>query len=1020
MLFRPPPITRAALALPLLFHLLSAESIAAQDVFGTLRGSVSDRSGNAVSDASVQLVGTVFAATSNATGRYEIALVPAGAYGVRLRGDTSAALESPNVWVRAGATTIVNFIVGADSTVMEPVMSGVAPTSGSVIRGGDLARLSVDDPRQALASIPGVIMRGGEIGVAPNVGLTIRGGGAAAASVYVDGAPVRFQTLGVTSLTPGVNAIDEVAVTTGVSAASVADANGGVIGYVTRIGGPSLRGSLHAESDGPLGDALGVGYNRFAGDAGGPFPGIRNLSWFASATLQGQQSAYRGVGAADQPTYAIGGLDTVVQRTFNGSPISDTLWSFVPASGLRRPMDWTTHRVLHGRILYTFGSGSSISVTGLSSDIEQRSYPGTNLLDPALYGGGRAWSRLGVVNWGQPLGRFRGGPLTLEANLSLASDNELAGTLAPSSEATTRDPAFGIELGSLEFFGNTSPFPVDDTYIRYLRNVAGTLVPYLGRNDLIAFQASRKNTYGIGTGWPTQGSLVSGVAQILSVAEQRLSTRWQLHWRASPVHEVTFGLDMDRTDITAYRANLFSLLGLDAFIEHPRRVGVFAGDRLDFGKVVLDLGMRYDRFAPGGEFPKVPGRIVTSGAWTEDTVATDTAYTNSLSRVMDPGRTQGLLSPRIRLGYSPRRSTSLRLAYGQQIEPPAYAALFGGNNSDLAFNSSSFAFGRDIDFGKSWLVEAGVRQRVVEGLALDVSAFDKRLVRYGLQFSSYFDPYTQTNQNFLVLAQTHGQRSYGLDARLDLAAGDAVSGSLTYSLVTIHSQVNGPLGPLTSSATTHAIYTTLDFRAPERWRSGVLGSALRDLDALVTVRATSGLPYTRLSNLGTGVVTPGLNNFPIEELNSSRLPWTKVLDLRVSRLVRVGGQNWTVFVDARNLLNFRNVLALFAETSANTNPVFQASVTAAEPLVLRSEAQANGALMPDGITINLQGSCATWQNPTDCVALRRVEARFGNGDGVYTATEQQNALNAWYLALYGPSRFYGPGRMIRLGVSLSH
>jgi hypothetical protein len=53
------------------------------------------------------------------------------------------------------------------------------------------------------------------------------------------------------------------------------------------------------------------------------------------------------------------------------------------------------------------------------------------------------------------------------------------------------------------------------------------------------------------------------------------------------------------------------------------------------------------------------------------------------------------------------------------------------------------------------------------------------------------------------------------------------------------------------------------------------------------------------------------------------------------------------------------------------------------------------------------------------VALRRTEARFGSGDGLYSLAERERALNAFYDAFYGPQQFYGAGRSVRLGLEIS-
>jgi outer membrane receptor protein involved in Fe transport len=239
--------------------------------------------------------------------------------------------------------------------------------------------------------------------------------------VYIDGAPVRFQTLGTEQL--GVrlvtSGIDQVSVVTGPSSALVSDASGGgVISYVTRAGGARFTGTFRAASDEAFGDATAVGYNRFEATLGGPLL-TPHLTWFVSAALLGQGSDYRGLGAADQPTYVMGGLDTTVNITKgDGSGVqSVAIPKFVQSSGqcaaesnddfacqgLRWAMDWSTARRGQAKLLYTYGAGSSFSITGVGSDLDQRTNPGSVIGDPSLYRGAVQSSRLAVVNWTQGL-----------------------------------------------------------------------------------------------------------------------------------------------------------------------------------------------------------------------------------------------------------------------------------------------------------------------------------------------------------------------------------------------------------------------------------------------------------------------------------------------------------------------------------------------------------------------------------------------------------------------------------------
>jgi hypothetical protein len=187
----------------------------------------------------------------------------------------------------------------------------------------------------------------------------------------------------------------------------------------------------------------------------------------------------------------------------------------------------------------------------------------------------------------------------------------------------------------------------------------------------------------------------------------------------------------------------------------------------------------------------------------------------------------------------------------------------------------------------------------------------------------------------------------------------------------------------------------------------------------------SGLPYTPLNNVGGGQTAPG-TNFGLTasqagDVNSATTPWVKYLDLRINKGLKLGRVDVTAFADIRNLLNFKNITGLFAETNDVTNAIFQHNTTAAEFVNLNNEAKANGALNPDG-SVTL-GNCATWTastaGPVDCVELKRAEARFGNGNGNYTLAEQGTALNSYYQLFNGAYGFNDSPRDIRLGFELN-
>jgi len=906
------------------------------------------------------------------------------------------------VMLCAGCCVLLSRSAAAQAPVDTTRDSTRAPSSTPITSrftwsGGRLRAIPVDDPAPALALVPGVIVRSGEIGIDRLPLLSIRGAAAGEAAVYVDGAPVRFQLLGTSTIPLPLDAVDEVTVTTGVADAALPDARGGVIAYVTRGGGERFQASLHASSDAPFGAGSSLGYNHFAAFLGGPLRAVPGLSWAVSATAQGQGSPYQGFGIADQPAFVLNGVDTTIAAA--------SLPAFARSTGLHRPMDWSTLVRSHAKVGYRYGEGSSLSLTVLAGGVQQRYFPGQNIGDPALYAGGHAWSRLGIVNWHHQLGRLNGGSLALSATVSLGTDRLVSGPLAPGSEGDTRDPALGIEWGAIAFTGSdVIPFPISEQIIRNIRTNSGLRTPYLNQTSLRTSQPYRTNPFGMIAGWVTQG--LSG--RLTLASERRVDARSELVWQASSVQRVTVGFDFNRTSLAFYDADLLTEFNLDAYRVEPRRFGAFATDRIALGRVTAEAGFRYDRFDAHGLFPTTPGRIFTNPAWSFTAATSDTAYTASLARVFTGATTKGLLSPQARIAVAVGSGTSVRASIGQHAVPPSLGLLFAGTNSDLSFtNALGPVFGRDGRYAKSTVVEAGVRSDLGSAVVADVAVHHETALRpYETRLKSYDEP-PNPGRTLTVDALTEAGegKGTGADAWLEWHPESRLDAVLAYSF---QRTTHKGLAPVS----THALGAQLGWRGPSDWQ------------ATVIARAVSGLPYTRLSNSGAGILASeeaGVIFLPtVGQLNGSRLPWSKTLDLRVAKGVRTAGRDWTVFADFRNLFGFLNTTDVYAETGTDANDLFRATLLSDEYARLQLEASSNGALLA-GNTVDLRG-CATWTANVaavvNCVALGRVERRFGNGDGLYTQAEQDRTLNTYFDSFFGAWRFHGPGRTVRVGMEL--
>jgi hypothetical protein len=1045
---------------------LAVAPAAAQQTTGKLEGSVTDQAGVPLANAQVFVVGTSFGAVTNDKGYFFINNVPVGSYTIRAQFIGYAPSEQRDTRVFGGQTITVNvrltpsaIQVGTISvTASNPIVPRDQVTSKSIISGADINKLPIDDVRNIISVQPGVVESGSDNG------LVIRGGRPGEANVYIDGAPVRSTVTGDQSITVGPNAVEEASVTTGAIGVDFGDAQSGIISYTTRTGGEQLAGGVSYTSDEPFGDAISVGFNRFEGSIGGPIPIVSNLRFFLSGVVQGQEAAFRGFGTHELPSFAIGGIDTSVSVPSGGGTQAVDLPRFVQFSGQcdasanagfecqgrRRPMNWNSSIQTSGKLSYSYGGGSNIALSGIASGQQGRNWPGTDLGDPALYTGFHNWQRLGVLNLTHSFFKGAESGLALNVNLSWGQERGIAGPLDPATEVGTRDPTMGMEFSTLNFAGfGDIPFPTTDQIIRNVRTNTGLRTSLLDRGDLRNAQPYRMNPYGMLRGsWFTQGFDATGTLN----AEDRYRVFAQADWQANRFHRFNFGGEFKRSNIRYWSSNFLRQTFMDVFTAKPETYALWGADRLDLGDVVLELGIRYDVMDTKALFSNTPGRIFTNPAWQTAAATNESAYQASLAAVFTPAEQHKTLSPRLRVSFPITERTDFRLSYAHQVQTPDFLTLLSGSNNDLSFTNTNDAFGRDVGFGKTIQFEFGVRHAFGPDLVLDISAYNKDKVSdLAYRILPYADPAVPgdvVNVNVLTTADFGYAR--GIDLKLDKRVGNwlAFSGGYTFQVARGTgsdpfsylrttsrqiSQVTGdrqapPEQPLpTDDNRAHNFVGTASLTVPGDYQRGsTLGAVLQNIGVFATFRAVSGLPYTRVRNTGAGARAPrtnfGLVSASVEPVNSSALPWTKNVDLMINKGIRLGRADITMFADLRNAFNFKNITQLFAETDDVVNALHRQISLSSEFADLRNEAFAEGYLLTDG-SVDLRPACSGWTEsdagPVNCVLLRRTEARFGDGDGLYTLAEQSTALNAFYDLFNGVQTFYGQPRHIRVGFELN-
>lgn len=972
---------------------------------------------------------------------------------------------------RAAMALSLVFLVAAGGPKLAAQEAEILDTSGATVQSldGNLLDNLPGDRITALLSLrPGITAAGfGQ--------LSLRGGRAGDAAAYVDGVPVlpgfrgalfrsgTFDALDA-GITPGTNAVEAVDAITGPLPAGIGNGRAGAILYRTRNPTGPLDGSLGYESDEVLGGRGSIGFNRVQGSVGGAVSS--RFSFMAVGVLEGQRGMNTGFDADQAPVFAAAGVDTTllvpesfdpgaattlvpvydyaVYRgscdRFTGSANPEIAANFGrDCSGTRLPTSTVSNYQFLGRATYSLGEETSVSLLALASQSQNRNFDYGNLDNPQALTGNRGASAVYALSLHQPLRRSADSPIFLQLHLSHQRDRELSGPLDPAAAADLDAPFGGFALSPLDLRFDFKSFPVDDELVRnYRLNLAGSRrSPFdLGNTAQYSLiDRFRNNAYGlynfVNVVPPRFFEAGGPDGRLTLYRENRWVGAGTLNWTLSRSHEVKLGGEFTRLTVGNYSHELLDQVESDVYLEHPVRAAVFAEDRMRLGPAIVTAGVRFDYFKSGAR--RAPFPVITTHP-SFDPADPDAFLEDDVLFPKDKGH--GDLSPRFQLALPIGASTVLRAGYAQQVQMPDLRLILAGINSDINLTSFFMAFGSDLDFETSRVYELGIRHQFDQRTSLDAAAYLKQnRDEVTLRLVSGFDPTIGVNSLFRSFQNDAEGEVRGLDVRLDRKLSGVLSASLAYSYQHATSVLPTGLGTEddlpTPESRPHAVAGILTLEFPADWRRGSLGGAiLGRVGVFAVFQAASGTPYTQCINRSA---LSGENCIALstDGLYGQRLPSSKQLDLRLTKGLGLGGRTLTAYVDVRNLLNTRNMLAVFASSGVTNNPEESANHRGFMLEEYANEALQSGARLADGsVDLRFGGitdpraGCGTWQDQSgipaapNCVYLIRAEERFGNGDHVFDLTEQAEAADALYLVSRGIQNFTGAPRRVRLGLKL--
>ncbi|MEO8201459.1 MAG: TonB-dependent receptor, partial [Gemmatimonadota bacterium] len=699
--------------------------------------------------------------------------------------------------------------------------------------------------------------------------------------------------------------------------------------------------------------------------------------------------------------------------------------------GVRTPSTASSQYQLLGTFLYQLSPRTSVFLTGAASQEQFRTFDYDLLFIPKDQAAARGWSRMVTLGLHHELAAA-GHPLSLDLALSVQGDRAISGGLTSENEASTRD---GMLTSALQFAFDFDNFPLDDELVTNIRNNT----PGSRRTPLDLSNASqydyvdqyRNSPYGL-DGGPEQGG---PAGRMTLFRENRTVAVGNIGWRPDSRQLLEAGFEFSRFTTAGYNSFLTTEAFIDAFIESPTRSGFYAQDHVTLDRFVFTAGVRYERFHSNAARPFVLDTISGSPRFgTYSYFPTPSSYGSGgitfggdplLKFVQDESRSA--LNPSVQVEFEPFPRSAIRVGVARQSQMPPLAAVFSGINTDLRVTNTNQLFGGDLDLEKTTTYEIGFRHEFTHRLSFDGAYYYKDLQSQGeFRLVSLADPSRLGESVDIRQATSLGLATIkGIETRLDLRTGP-LEATVGYS----YQKAESGTGTQLAGSHPHGLTGIVALNVPDTWRRGsLLGSVLQNLGVYAGFRYTSGAAYTACPpESGNESVLAGetcAGAFQ-GDFMGARLPSVKQLDLRLTRGFAIGGHQVMAFLDARNLLNVRNVLNVFAVNGQTTNPSERASVLSADSNSFAIEANQNGARLANGdidLSFNI-AACEGWVDVTatpaapNCVYLIRTEERFGDGDHIFTVSEQRRASAAHYDALRAENNFLGAPRRLRLGVEV--
>ncbi|MCB0262194.1 MAG: TonB-dependent receptor [Calditrichaeota bacterium] len=908
---------------------------------GKISGFVSDSlSGEPLPGAEITVENTSYSATTDIDGHFVLLNMPVGMYNIRSNFIGYRSKIFSDVRVFSGTTTEVDFMLSDNGIAAQhPVVikhnalvNRHIVSTALIVTSKEFANLPVRGFDQIISLQNSVVLQDGE--------LHIRGGRGDEIGFYIDGAYSADPLTNTQTLHVIQEAVEEFRVQSGGISAEYGNATSGVVLTHLKTGGDRLKYTLDYRTDNFAAEgqqSLGTySYQHYNGvfTVGGPLF-YDNVRFFLAG-----EHAHKG----DRHVRFSKGFDLV---EINGGPLPDRQFNNVNRDTIetyKYPAGFTPGQsenvwAMQGTMLFDY-QPVQLHLSASWSDRSQQFNSGINPLTPmldvlndrysdethrALLLSAKLSYAINPSAFAEVFYRYYNSTFDTEDSY-LGNDwmkwyDSLAVTNATNGEvnyASRYRPQWAHRFNGWDFARNGDPYNNYTQRNQNYREFGLRFTSQIGAHHEIRFGGNYRSH--LMRQFEITPSVLTLFEEYNTTDIKEIDQRRWISWGR---------LNNYGYDIYGAQSDIDKFSNGNQIAEVPKKpvfASFFVQDKIEYSKITLNAGLRYDYFdTKGKQFkdPQEPEFDLYTTSFTANTFENLASYQ--------------YFSPRLSISFLAKPSSLLFANFGKFVQTAGLETIYAGNNRfsrDYLFGGNFIQnpFGLGVKPVQSQVFELGFCQGLSPNATMQITGF----YRTTDDLVSVIRRRTENGMIFSSLVNDDAAETYGFDFNISTQRVKNLQAMLNYTFSNVRgsgSERNSHIKEVEFNITIPTDFHPLAYQQKHRgsvildYRFGDRegGLIFNNFGVNAVYTFNSGHPYTFSSvspsgsanvyNYGVGYLLDARSRNYLEPVGASQTPNFQNFDLRMDKTFNLKNHIWvTIYAQINNFFNTQNVINVYPGT----------------------------------------------------------------------------------------------------------